>query len=133
MRYKKKLKIDLANSQRPKAAADIRANSLAQTSAKAVWGKVVLYLKEKKMISLYVACGDILDVKIEDKFLVISTDQTLLFNLLNERQNIEVINEALKWQNFDGQIKVKKITNDSEKIMQDLKRLESLGIEVSLQ
>ena len=44
-------------------------------SAKNIWGKVVLYLKERKFVALHVACGDITDVKIEGETLVVDTDK----------------------------------------------------------
>ncbi len=68
-------------------------------SAKTIWGKVVLFLKEHRFVALHVACGDITDVSIEENNLVVHIKDSMLNQLLGDgRREIE---NALRWQGLD--------------------------------
>ena len=83
-------------------------------SAKTIWGKIVLYLKEHKQIALHVACGDITDVKIEDnKFIINAVDGTLV-RLLQEGEK-EIL-RALRWQGLDIDLEIR--IKDIEKLQE---------------
>lgn len=90
-------------------------------SAKTVWGKVVLYLKEHRHIALHVACGDITDVALDgDRFIVNIYDGALV-NLLTEgRREIE---SALRWQGIEQKLVVNIKQVQYTKAEQDIKRL----------
>lgn len=86
-----------------------------------MWGKVVLYLKEHKKISLYVACGDITDVKIEGGKLVIkSSDDFLISVLVDGTRELE---NALRWQGLNLEIEIVKFENENQKREKDILKL----------
>ncbi len=99
-------------------------------TAKTVWGKVVLYLKENRHVALHVACGDITDVTIADGKLVINVVEQMLAKLLLEGKGI--IERALRWQGLelDVEVNLKKVQiSDSE---YDKKRLKEVFGEIQL-
>lgn len=90
-------------------------------SPKNVWGKVVLYLKENKKVALYVACGDITDVKIENNSLVIRSSDDFLVNVLEDgRRDIE---NALRWQGLDLKLEIIKFESLKQKQEKDILKL----------
>ena len=99
-------------------------------SARTIWGKVVLYLKEHREIALHVACGDIVDVELNGQKFVINLFDGMLINLLEEGKR--KIEEALRWQGLDLQVIInvkKQVLSDSE---QDLKRLNEIFEDVKI-
>lgn len=73
-------------------------------SAKDVWGKVVLFLKEHHHVALHVACGDITDVEIAgDKLLITTPDKTVLSLLEDGKREIE---RALSWQGAELSVEI---------------------------
>lgn len=92
-------------------------------SAKNIWGKVVLYLKERKFVALHVACGDITDVKIEGEHLVVRAKEGMIFDMLCEgRREIE---SALRWQGIELSLKIEQIEEKKDVAEQDIKKLSS--------
>lgn len=90
-------------------------------SAKTVWGKVVLFLKEHHQIALHVACGDITDVELRGEDLVINVYDGMLVGLLEDsRREIE---NALRWQGLDLNVKVNIKVEEKTKEEQDLQTL----------
>lgn len=90
-------------------------------SPKNVWGKVVLYLKENKKVALYVACGDITDVKIENDSLIIRSSDDFLVNVLEDgRRDIE---NALRWQGLDLKLEIVKFESLKQKQEKDILKL----------
>ena len=57
-------------------------------SAKTIWGKVVLFLKEHHQVALHVACGDITDVLVNEHYLVVNVKDSMLNNLLTDRKSV---------------------------------------------
>lgn len=68
-------------------------------SAKDIWGKVVLFLKEHHHVALHVACGDITEVEIVDGNLIITTPDKTVFSLLDDGKR--EIERALSWQGVE--------------------------------
>ena len=96
-------------------------NYQGNLSAKTVWGKVVLYLKEHRHIALHVACGDITDVALDgDKFVVNIYDGALVNLLTDGRRDIE---SALRWQGLEHKLVVNVKEVEYTKVEKDLKRL----------
>lgn len=90
-------------------------------SPKNVWGKVVLYLKENKKVALYVACGDIVDVKIENDSLIIQSSDDFLVGVLEDgRRDIE---NALRWQGLDLKLVIVKFESSKQKQEKDILKL----------
>ena len=78
-------------------------------SPKNVWGKVVLYLKENKKVALYVACGDIVDVKIENDSLIIRSSVDFLVGGLDDGRR--AIENALRWQGLHLKLEIVKFAS----------------------
>lgn len=100
--------------------------------AKTIWGKIVLFLKERKHITLYMACGDIVDVEIKNNQLIINTDELLLYDILTEAKNIDLIKESINWLGLKLEIVVNRIFKQSELIEQDIEKLKNLGINLKI-
>ena len=90
-------------------------------SQKNVWGKVVLYLKEHKKISLFVACGDITDVQIENNQLFIKTSDDFLVSVLEEGK--KELENALRWQGLNMEVKIVKFENNEQLRDKDIIKL----------
>ena len=90
-------------------------------SPKNIWGKVVLYLKEHKKISLFVACGDITDVQIENKQLLIKTSDDFLVSVLEEGK--KELENALRWQGLNMEVKIVKFENNEQLRDKDIIKL----------
>lgn len=90
-------------------------------SPKNIWGKVVLYLKEHKKISLFVACGDITDVQIENNQLLIKTSDDFLVSVLEEGK--KELENALRWQGLNMEVKIVKFENDEQLRDKDIIKL----------
>ncbi len=90
-------------------------------SARTVWGKVVLFLKEHKFIALHVACGDITDVEIKGNELVINARDGMLYNLLFAGK--KEIESALRWQGLNFLVSVNLIEEEKSDIQRDYERL----------
>ena len=86
-----------------------------------VWGKVVLYLKEHKKISLFVACGDITDVQIENNQLFIKTSDDFLVSVLEEGK--KELENALRWQGLNMEVKIVKFENNEQLRDKDIIKL----------
>lgn len=92
-------------------------------SARDVWGKVVLYLKEHKKVALHIACGDITNARLEDgKLIIRSSDDFLIDVLENGRKDIE---SAIRWQGLDLKFVVEKFESGEQKINKDIKNLQT--------
>ena len=102
-------------------------------SARTIWGKVVLFLKEKKHIALQIACGDIIDTDLaEDKF-VITTDDAYIEKILTTPENTKIIEDALAWQGITCKLVVNRKLKTSELQKQDIEKLKSLGLEIKVE
>lgn len=106
--------------------------ALKQKSAKTIWGKVVLYLKENKHIMLHMACGDIVDVEIKEDQFVINTDELLLYDILTDEKNKTLLKQALTQQALKLDIVINRIFKQSELIQQDIDKLKNLGINLKI-
>lgn len=93
-------------------------------SARTVWGKVVLFLKEHRQIALHVACGDITDVALDGNNFIINIEDGMMQNLLSEGKR--EIERALRWQGLDLNviISVKVVEKSAEE--QDVEKLKNL-------
>ena len=97
---------------------------MTKLSARNVWGKIVLYLKEHKNVALHVACGDITNAQIEgDKLVVKLSDDFLIEILENGRKEIE---NALRWQGVDLKFEIVRFESAEQKTNKDIKNLQSM-------
>lgn len=93
-------------------------------SAKTIWGKVVLYLRENRQVALHVACGDITDVELQGNNLIVNVTDRMLHNLLIEGKR--EIERAIRWQGIDVNLvlSVKQVVKSPEE--QDIEKLKEL-------
>lgn len=78
------------------------------------------------------ACGDIVDVEIKENQLIINTDELLLYDILTEEKNRDLIKQAVNWQGLNLEIVINRIFKQSELIQQDIDKLKSLGINLKI-
>lgn len=98
-------------------------SATSKLSAKNVWGKIVLFLKERKLVALHVACGDITDVSIVDDKLNIKVKDGMLYDMLIEgKRDIE---SAVRWQGLSLQVNIEKIEEKTDPRDEDIKKLKS--------
>ena len=94
----------------------------------------MLFLKEKKHIALQIACGDIIDTRLEggERF-VITTDDAHLEKILTASENKTIIEDALAWQGLKCRLVVNRKLKTSELQKQDIEKLKSLGLEIKVE
>ena len=96
----------------------------APLSAKTIWGKIVLYLRENKQVALHVACGDITDVYLDGDNLVVNIYDKMLENLLLEgRREIE---RAISWQGANVNLVLRCVAEKKSPQEQDVEKLKKL-------
>ncbi len=93
-------------------------------SARTVWGKVVLFLKEHRQIALHVACGDITDVALDGNNFIINIEDGMMQNLLNEGKR--EIESALRWQGLDLNVILNIKVIEKSPVEQDIEKLKNL-------
>ena len=106
-------------------------SSVAPTNqnVKSIWGKVILYLKTKKYITLQIACGDIVNVELVGKNFVINTEDQMVYNTITAPQNLQALKDAFKWLELDFEIIVNRLLRKDEQQAKDFEKLKILGIE----
>lgn len=89
-----------------------------------MWGKIVLYLRENKLIALHVACGDISDVVLENNKLIIRNSDDFLIRLLEDgRKDLE---NAICWQGLNLELVIEKEDSKDQKMDRDIEKLKRL-------
>ncbi|MDD2445902.1 MAG: hypothetical protein PHX09_03735 [Clostridia bacterium] len=92
-----------------------------------------MYFKEKKHLSLYMACGDIVDVELSDNKFIINTEEALLYDILADKNNCNLIRQALMWQGCDAEPIINRILKQKELMEQDIKKLKELGLNIKIE
>ena len=83
-------------------------------SAKNIWGKVTIYLREHNNMILHIICGDIMDVEEENGVFVINTND-YTFNILQEERNYSELKKALEYfgyNQFEIRVKQRALTQE---------------------
>lgn len=78
------------------------------------------------------ACGDIVDVEIKENQLIINIDEPLLFDILTEEKNKDLIKQAINWHGLNWEIVINRIFKQSELIEQDIEKLKNLKINLKI-
>lgn len=99
-------------------------------TAKNIWGKVVLYLKERKQIALHVACGDITDVALDKNKLIVNVYDGMLVNLLQAGKTD--IENAIRWQGIELEVEICVKEVERSCAEKDIKRLKEVFDEVNI-
>ena len=102
---------------------DLCENSL---SARTVWGKLVLKLKELNLITLHTACGEIRNVKFLKNVLIVAIQEEYLFKMLTSSINLAKISELLKEIDSRIEVKFNKIEDKNKESKENLNKLKSL-------
>ncbi|MBR5226814.1 MAG: hypothetical protein IKV69_01925 [Clostridia bacterium] len=98
-----------------------------------IWGKVVLFLKEKKHIALQIACGDVTNIKMLDGKLIITTDEKYIKKILDNPENQNILKDALAWQGINADVEVKRVLKLAELQEMDLNKLKGFGLDVKIE
>ena len=106
-----------------------RSNNSVGQSVKSIWGKIILYLKTKKCITLQIACGDIVNVEIVGRNFVINTEDQMVYNTITAPHNLQALKDAFKWLELDFEIIVNRHLRKDEEQARDFEKLKFLGIE----
>lgn len=99
--------------QNKKMQTEEKTNNVSLT-AKSLWGKVVMYLREHNNMILHTVCGDITDVKFVDGLFTITTQQNVS-EILNLPQNYSELTKAFAcfgYSNFNIEVCEKALTNE---------------------
>lgn len=89
-------------------------------SARNIWGKIIIYLREHHAVALHIACGDIVDVSFDGETFLINTTDTFLYELLKQDENMKDLTNAFNNFNikkFDIIKKEKILTKSQEDIL----------------
>ncbi len=99
-------------------------------TAKTLWGRLVIYLREHNQVILHIVCGDIENVKFDGDTLIISPEQKNVVDLLNERNNYDELKKALS---FLGQEKFDiKLDERVQKIEENIKTLKKYFTNINI-
>jgi len=81
-------------------------------------------LRENHQVALYVACGDLNDIAIENNNLIVNVEDTTMLGLLQDgRREIE---RALSWQGLELGLEIKQKIKEISKVDQDIKKLKEV-------
>ena len=90
-----------------KLEQNLKTTNYKNLSARTLWGKIIVYLREHNNNILHIVCGDITDVSIEnDKFIIKTTEQSII-DMLNETDNYKQLQNAFKFFGYEN-IEIKK-------------------------
>lgn len=90
---------------------------------KQIWGKVLTRLREINEVALFVSCGEISDIKLEDNTIIIQTDKKYLADLIGNEQNILALKRAMRFLGYEFDLTINMIEGRNEKIEKDIEFL----------
>jgi len=83
-------------------------------SANALWGKVVLALRESKYPALHVACGNLRDITLTGGVLTVNVKEEYIYNLLMGEENLNLLGTLLGKINGNVMLSIKLKTEHNE-------------------
>ncbi len=126
---KKKLILTLKNNAKLREEHSTKVGN-EHLTAKTLWGRLVIYLREHNQVILHIVCGDIENVKYDGDTLIISPEQKNVVDLLNEKNNYDELKKALA---FMGQEKFEiKLDEKVQKIEENIKTLKKYFSNVNI-
>lgn len=126
---KKKLILTLKNNAKLREEHSTKVGN-EHLTAKTLWGRLVIYLREHNQVILHIVCGDIENVKYDGDTLIISPEQKNVVDLLNEKNNYDELKKALT---FMGQEKFEiKLDEKVQKIEENIKTLKKYFSNVNI-
>ena len=93
-------------------------------TAKNIWGKVVLFLRDNREVALHVACGDITDIELVGKKFIVNVQDGLMNNILVEGKR--ELERALRWQGLDLELEINLKQKYMTKEEQDIEKLKKM-------
>lgn len=90
-----------------------------------IWGKVILYLRERKKIATHIACGDITDIEIKNGKLIIKHTDEFLINVIKE--NVKDIENALSWQGVNLEVEIVKVEKELSIFEKNLSKIKDFA------
>lgn len=126
---KKKLILTLKNNAKLREEHSTKVGN-EHLTAKTLWGRLVIYLREHNQVILHIVCGDIENVKYDGDTLIISPEQKNVVDLLNEKNNYDELKKALT---FMGQEKFEiRLDEKVQKIEENIKTLKKYFSNVNI-
>ena len=92
-------------------------------SAKTLWGRVVIYLREHNQVIMHIVCGDLENVSYEGDTFVVWVDTQNIIDLIMAKENyaqLKIAFESCGVTNFE--IRLNKKVQEIEKTTQILKK-----------
>lgn len=94
-----------------------------------VWGKLVSNLRERELMTLHTACGEIRNFEMDKKVLTIFVKEEYLYNILTKEENLLKIGLMLDEIYKGIKLKVELIKKPETKINENLQKLKALFAE----
>lgn len=76
-------------------------NNNLNLSARQIWGKIIIKLREKHFVALHIACGDIVDVSFNGETFTINVTEDYIFELLKSEDNFAELKLIFKDFNIE--------------------------------
>ena len=90
---------------------------------KQIWGKILTRLREINEIALFVSCGEVSDIKLENNTINIQTDKKYLADLIGNEQNILALKRAMRFLGYEFDLIINMIEGRNKKIEKDIEFL----------
>ena len=87
-----------------------------------MWGRLISALRTKDITSLYTACGDVRNVRLEGDDLVVSIEDEYLYNIIASEKNIELLSEILHGIDNVANIKIEYLKRE-DYVAEDIEKL----------
>ncbi len=85
-------------------------------------------MRENKNVALHVICGDITNVELQGKKLILKVQEQFLYDMITAEENKNEIKKALLWQGLDLELEFIKMKKDSDLVDEDLAKLSAIGV-----
>lgn len=72
---------------------------------------------------MFVSCGEISDIKLEDNTIIIQTDKKYLADLIGSEQNILALKRTFRFLGYDFDVSLKVIEGRNDKVEKDIEFL----------
>lgn len=72
---------------------------------------------------MFVSCGEVSNIKIEDNVLILETDKKYLEDLINTETNILTLKRIIRFLGYDLDIKIELTEGQADKIEKDIEFL----------
>ena len=90
----------------PKQEEEKKEETKVKLSPAEIWGKVITQLREKNMKMLFIACGEISNVTLEDDMFIITAQENNKI-IIDTPQNLQILQEIISFYLPNCKINVK--------------------------